>query len=68
MTVQPQSEDQSADNRIEPPVAGDEKAVKRFGQADGVPRRTNRVPAREGPPVAQHGFLTAYRSVSGRPC
>jgi hypothetical protein len=49
-------------------VTGDEKAVKRFGQADGVPRRTNRLPAGEGPPVAQHGFLTAYGSVSGRPC
>jgi hypothetical protein len=46
-------------------VAGDEKAVKRFGQADGVPRRTNRLPA--GAPRARHGFLVAY-GVSGRRC
>jgi hypothetical protein len=46
-------------------VAGDEKAVKRFGQADGVSRRTNRQPA--GAPRARHGFLVAY-GVSGRRC
>jgi hypothetical protein len=46
-------------------VAGDEKAVKRFGQADGVPRRTNRLPEGAGPPVARHGFLTAYGPCGG---
>ena len=40
-------------------VVGSDKAIRRFGQADGVPRRTNRgAPAA---PAARHDFLSAAR-------
>lgn len=41
-------------------VVGEEKAVKRFGQADGVPRSTNDPPARGELDGFRRGFLTAY--------
>jgi hypothetical protein len=41
-------------------VTGEEKAVKRFGQADGVSRATNRPGTGDTRVVAQRGFLTAF--------
>jgi hypothetical protein len=45
-------------------VVGDEKAVKRFGQAAGVPRRFN-VPPGERAPGAQNDFLLAVDRCGG---
>ena len=41
-------------------VTVEEKAIKRFGQADGVSRATNRPEARDNRLVARRGFLTAF--------
>lgn len=38
-------------------VVGSDKAIRRFGRADGVSRATNRSPPRD--PVARHDFLSA---------
>jgi hypothetical protein len=47
-------------------IAGDEKFERRFGRADGVPRATNRPPAR-GEPALVRGPFAVYDVCGARP-
>jgi hypothetical protein len=58
--VRARSDQNSAGHAVALFVVREDKAIKRFGQADGVSRSTNRRTAQDTRPISTHGFLQAY--------
>jgi hypothetical protein len=59
--------DQSVRQGVAIIVAGDEKSIKRYGYADGAPRRTNRVPQGFDSSVSRGPFVAYSRCENPQP-